>query len=139
MRRYVSKSEFRFVLKLTIVSIIATILLGFLFGLGGCQIPGPDLPKQKVVNDLPNNMPDGKWVSFSWYSSNGGAMRAHLGRFETGVGIMNAHLNSKAHIHTRYMATIVIPALTQKQWQDNAKAISWWKGHFGALPPGVMP
>lgn len=79
-------------------------------------------------------MPDGKWVSFSWFSSDGGGMRNDLGRFAVGAMTRSQELNSKQFMHERYMATIRIPALSQFEWQQNAKAQSYWIGKYGRLP-----
>lgn len=103
------------------------LLISLVLLITGCQLP--DKPR-----GIPEKLPDGKWVSFSWFSNNGGGMRNHLGRFSLGAITRNQELNSKMFMHERYLSTIRIPALTQKAWQDNAKAMSYWVGKYGRLP-----
>jgi len=105
-----------------------TLLLAIaIIMIAGCQMPQRE-------QGTPSKMPDGKWVSFSWFSSDGGGMRNHLGRFAVGAMTRSQELNSKQFMHERYLNKIRIPALTGKEWQDNFKAQRYWIGKYGALP-----
>jgi hypothetical protein len=112
------------------IRILITIVI--VVTLAGCQMPNRQMA-------IPSKMPDGKWISFSWYSSQGGDIRSHMDSgIANGYALVNK-LNSNAYKHERYMSTIRIPALTQFEWQQNAKAMNYWIGKYGVLPPGVLP
>lgn len=106
--------------------VVLTIIV--IFCLSGCSIP-----EQPITQ--PPKMPDGKWVSCSWFHNDCGGAISNLGRFETGVGVMNQKLNSDAYKHERYYQFMFRePALSPEEFQINKKVKSYILGKYGVLP-----